>query len=143
MFLFHHQISFNILQYRTSPPPYALGASDLRVLVSRADPPEPESLGFLPDGLARSGKPSRLQGSWGCASPAGKTQSIATVVLRKPCKDNYTVPKAYIQRALMNTAGEVMDIIVAERPSYLAETYKLQPKSQMGGRNQRSTEHAV
>nr|XP_036581842.1 zinc knuckle [Colletotrichum truncatum]KAF6790285.1 zinc knuckle [Colletotrichum truncatum] len=66
-----------------------------------------------------------------------------TIVLRKPGKDNYTVPKAYRPIALLNTVGKIMDAIIAERLSYLAETYNLLPKNHMGGRRQRSTEHAL
>ncbi|EMD86559.1 hypothetical protein COCHEDRAFT_53746, partial [Bipolaris maydis C5] len=45
-----------------------------------------------------------------------------TVVLRKPGKDNYTVPKAYRPIALLNTVGKVMDAIIARRISHLVET---------------------
>ncbi|OHW95426.1 reverse transcriptase [Colletotrichum incanum] len=66
-----------------------------------------------------------------------------TVVLRKPGKDNYTVPKAYRPIALLNTIGKTMDAIIAKRLSYLAEAHRLLPESHMGGRKQRSTEHAL
>ncbi|KAI3545670.1 zinc knuckle [Colletotrichum abscissum] len=66
-----------------------------------------------------------------------------TVVLRKPGKDNYTVPKAYRPIALLNTVGKIMDAIIARRLSYLAETHGLLPDSHMGGRRRRSTEHAL
>ncbi|KAI3534405.1 reverse transcriptase [Colletotrichum abscissum] len=66
-----------------------------------------------------------------------------TVVLRKPGKDNYTVPKAYRPIALLNTVGKIMDAIIARRLSYLAETHGLLPDSHMGGRRCRSTEHAL
>lgn len=66
-----------------------------------------------------------------------------TVVLRKPGKDNYTVPKAYRPIALLNTVGKIMDAIIARRLSYLAETHGLLPDSHMGGRRCRSTEHTL
>ena len=66
-----------------------------------------------------------------------------TVVLRKPGKDDYTVPKSYRPIALLNTMGKVMDAIIATRLSYVAETYTLLPSTHMGGRKLRSTEHAL
>jgi exonuclease III len=64
-----------------------------------------------------------------------------TVVLRKPGKDNYTVPKAYRPIALLNTTGKIMEAVIAKRLSYLAETHNLLPDTHMGGRKLRSTEH--
>ncbi|KAG6979043.1 RNA-directed DNA polymerase from mobile element jockey [Fusarium oxysporum f. sp. conglutinans] len=66
-----------------------------------------------------------------------------TVVLRKPGKDNYTVPKAYRPIALLNTTGKIMEAVIAKRLSYLAETHNLLPDTHMGGRKLRSTEHAL
>lgn len=70
-------------------------------------------------------------------------RNSTTIVLRKPGKDNYTVPKSYRPIALLNTIGKVMDAIIATRLSYLAETYQLLPATHMGGRKLRSTEHAL
>ena len=66
-----------------------------------------------------------------------------TVVLRKPGKDKYTVAKAYRPIALLNIIGKVMDAVIARRLSYLVETYEVCPRTHMGGRKQRSTEHAL
>ena len=63
----------------------------------------------------------------------------ATIVLRKPGKDNYTVPKAYRPIALLNTIGKIMDSIIAKRLSYLAESVGLLPDTHMGGKKMRST----
>lgn len=65
-----------------------------------------------------------------------------TVVLRKPGKSNYTMLKAYRPIALLNTIGKIMDAIMAKRLSYIAETHQLLPQTHIGGRKQRSTEHA-
>lgn len=70
-------------------------------------------------------------------------RSSTTVVIRKPGKDNYTVPKSYRPIALLNTLGKIMDAIIATRLSYIAETYQLLPATHMGGRKLRSTEHAL
>ncbi|RKL20549.1 hypothetical protein BFJ72_g15022 [Fusarium proliferatum] len=66
-----------------------------------------------------------------------------TVILKKPGKDNYTIPKAYRPIALLNTTGKVMEAIMAKRLSYIAETHGLLPDTHMGGRKLRSTEHAL
>lgn len=69
--------------------------------------------------------------------------SSTTVVLRKPDKDDYTVPKAYRPIALLNTIGKIMDAVLARRLSYLVETYNVLPDTHIGGRRLRSTEHAL
>ncbi|KAI6789402.1 hypothetical protein KC331_g213 [Hortaea werneckii] len=70
-------------------------------------------------------------------------RSSTTVVLRKPGKDNYTIPKAYRPIALLNTIGKIMDAVMARRLSYLVETYHVLPNTHIGGRKLRSTEHAL
>ena len=62
-----------------------------------------------------------------------------TVVLRKPQKSSYNVPKAYRPIALLNTLGKALEKIVAQRLSKLAEAHKLLPDTQMGARPGRST----
>lgn len=54
--------------------------------------------------------------------PAHFRQST-TIVLKKPGKDDYTVPKAYRPIALLNTIGKLIDSIIARRISYITETY--------------------
>lgn len=66
-----------------------------------------------------------------------------TIVLRKPGKDDYTAPKAYRPIALLNNMGKIMDAVLARRLSYLVEKHHVLPHMHMGGRKQRSTEHAL
>lgn len=66
-----------------------------------------------------------------------------TIVLRKPGKSDYTVPKAYRPIALLNTIGKIMDAVLARRLSYLVESQDILPDAHMGGRKRRSTEHAI
>jgi ribonuclease HI len=66
-----------------------------------------------------------------------------TVALRKPGKDDYTKVKSYRPVALLSTIGKIFDSIMAQRISYLVETYKLLPQTHLGGRRASSTEHAV
>jgi Reverse transcriptase (RNA-dependent DNA polymerase) len=65
------------------------------------------------------------------------------VVLRKPGKDDYTTAKSYRPVALLNTIGKVFDSVIAQRISYATETYRLLPRSHLGGRKGLSTEHAI
>lgn len=57
-----------------------------------------------------------------------------TVVMRKPGKPNYTVPKAYRPIALLNTLGKALELILAKRITYLAETHGLLPLNHLGAR---------
>ena len=66
-----------------------------------------------------------------------------TVVLRKPGKDDYTQPKSYRPIALLNTLGKILEAVVANRLSYLADTYQLLPTRHTGGRKLSSTDHAI
>jgi ribonuclease HI len=65
------------------------------------------------------------------------------VVLRKPGKPDYTVPGAYRPISLLNTLGKVLEAVMARRLSFWAETYKLLPETQFGGRPGRNTEQAL
>ena len=63
--------------------------------------------------------------------PAHFKETI-TVVLRKQGKDDYTQPKSYRPIALLNTLGKVLEAIVANRLTYLADTYRLLPSRHTG-----------
>ena len=62
-----------------------------------------------------------------------------TVILRKPGKPDYSVPKAYRPIALLNTTAKLLSAIVAERTSYILEAHNLLPNTHFGGRPGRST----
>ena len=69
---------------------------------------------------------------------------IARIVpLRKPNKPDYSQPKAYRPISLLSTLGKLLEAVLAERLSYLDETYKLLPKAHFGARKQRSTIDAL
>ena len=68
---------------------------------------------------------------------------FTTVVLRKPGKPRYDIPKAYRPIALLNTMGKVLTSIVAEQLTYYTERYTLLPHLHFGGRPARTTSDAI
>ena len=64
---------------------------------------------------------------------------FTTIVLRKPGKPNYSIPKAYRPIALLNTTGKLLTAIVAEQLTFLLEHHQLLPNTHFGGRPGRST----
>jgi ribonuclease HI len=70
-------------------------------------------------------------------------RTAAIVVLRKPGKPDYTIPKAYRPISLLNTLGKLLEAVVAKRLSFYAEKYNLLPDTQYGARPGRSTEQAL
>ena len=75
-------------------------------------------------------------------SPKHIRRSIS-VSLRKPGKDDYSIPKAYRSIALLITMGKVLESVMANRLAWAVETYKLLPDPQMGGRRVLLSEIAV
>jgi ribonuclease HI len=68
---------------------------------------------------------------------------FTTVVLRKPGKPRYDVPKAYRPIALLNTMWKVLTAIVAEQLTHDTEKYQLLPANHFGGRPGRTTTDAM
>ena len=60
-------------------------------------------------------------------------KAFNTIVLRKPGKPNYEVPKAYRPIALINTLWKVLTAILAEQLTFFAEKYQLLPSNHFGG----------
>ncbi|EED11881.1 reverse transcriptase, putative [Talaromyces stipitatus ATCC 10500] len=65
------------------------------------------------------------------------------IVLRKSRKPDYGSSEAYQPISLLNTLGKVLEAVMARRLSFWAETYKLLPDTQFGGRLGRNTEQAL
>jgi hypothetical protein len=63
--------------------------------------------------------------------------------LRKSDKLDYTLPKAYQPISLLITLSKIVEAIVAERISYLVETYNLLSENYFEARNGRSTAQAL
>jgi ribonuclease HI/endonuclease/exonuclease/phosphatase family metal-dependent hydrolase len=70
-------------------------------------------------------------------------KQFTTVVLRKPGKAKYTVPKAYRPIALLNTMVKVLTAVTAEMMMYYAEEYNLLPAKHFGGRKRRTATDAI
>ena len=70
-------------------------------------------------------------------------KTFTTVVLRKPGKPRYDIPKAYHPIALLNTTWKVLAAVVADQITYYSEKYNLLPVTHFGGRPGRSTTDAV
>src|SRR5712671_2875892 len=70
-------------------------------------------------------------------------KSFTMIVLRKPGKPRYDLPKAYRPIALLNTMWKVITAIVAEQLTHLAEKHNLLPANHFGGRPGRTTTDAM
>ena len=58
---------------------------------------------------------------------------MITVILCKPGKPDYSVPKAYHPIALLNTTTKLLSAIVTDRASYLLEAHGLLPSMHFSG----------
>jgi hypothetical protein len=65
------------------------------------------------------------------------------VVLRKPGKPQYDVPKVYQPIALLNMMGKLLMAIIAEQLTYYTEKHGLLPPMQFGGQLGRTTMDAL
>jgi hypothetical protein len=66
-------------------------------------------------------------------------KASTTVMLRKPGKPHYNVPKAYRPIALLNTMWKVLTAIIANHISFLTEEHQLLPTNHFRGRPGRTT----
>jgi len=66
-----------------------------------------------------------------------------TVVLRKPDKPSYDVPKAYCPIGLLDTIGKLFSSLVAEDLTHLCDKHHLLPSHQFGGRPGHTTTNAI
>jgi len=70
-------------------------------------------------------------------------KTFTTVVLRKPGKPRYDIPKAYRPIALLNTMWKVLTTIVADQLTFVTEKHQLLPANHFGGRPGRTTTDAM
>lgn len=70
-------------------------------------------------------------------------REFTTIVLRKPDKPNYEIPKAYRPIALISTMAKVLTALIATNISNLVEQHQLLPKTHFGGRPGRTTTDAI
>ena len=57
---------------------------------------------------------------------------VKIIPLKKPDKENYIIAKAWRPISLLATLGKVLESVIAERISYIVETYGLLPTSHFG-----------
>ena len=62
-----------------------------------------------------------------------------TVIIRKPGKLDYLIPKAYCPIALLNTTAKLLSALIADRVSYILEMHNLLPSTHFKGHQGRST----
>lgn len=55
-----------------------------------------------------------------------------TVVIQKPGKPDYVIPKAYCPIALLNTLGKALEFVLEKRITNLAKTHQLLPSNHLG-----------
>ncbi|OAQ58910.1 reverse transcriptase [Purpureocillium lilacinum] len=65
------------------------------------------------------------------------------IPLKKPEKGDYTEAQAWRPISLLSTLGKILEAVVAERISYVVETYGLLPANHFGARKRRSAEQAL
>jgi hypothetical protein len=70
-------------------------------------------------------------------------KNFTTVVLQKPGKPRYNVPKAYCPITLLNTMGKVLTSIVAEQLTFYTEKHTLLPPLHFGRRPAHTTSDAI
>ena len=70
-------------------------------------------------------------------------KTFTTIILCKPGKPHYDVPKAYRLIALLNTMWKVLTAIVADQITFLTEKHHLLPKNHFGGCPGRTTTDAM
>src|SRR3981081_881889 len=104
----------------------------------------------IPNGLLRAMGPKLAQAianlttaCWRLEYYPRQFKEARTIVLRKPGKPSYSDPGAWRPIALLSTIGKVIEALTAQRLSKAAEEHHLLPKTQMGGRKNRSTETAL
>jgi len=64
---------------------------------------------------------------------SNKWREWDTIVLHKPGKPRYDIPKAYWPIALMNTIGKLLSVIVVEELVYMCEQHSLLPNHHFRG----------
>ena len=65
------------------------------------------------------------------------------MILRKPGKPKYNVPKAYRLIALLNTLAKVLSVIIAKQMMYYAEKHNLLPPNHFSGRVKKNATDVV
>ncbi len=65
------------------------------------------------------------------------------IPLRKPQKEDYSIPGAYRPISLLSTLGKMLEAVMAQRLAYLSDIHSLLPYNHFGGLKQKSTIDAL
>ena len=66
-----------------------------------------------------------------------------SLILRKPNQPDYSLPNAYRPIALLCTMGKLLETLIAQRLSFLADRHDLLPNTHIGCHPDRSTEDSI
>lgn len=123
----------------------ALAEVEIQKAIATSNPkkaPGPDQLSFQILQKAHQAAPRAFYTAYKALFEAGHhpacwKESIG-IILPKPNKPDYTIPKAYRVISLLNCLGKVLEKVYATRLAYLANTTDLLHPTQIGGRKQRS-----
>lgn len=136
------------------PPPVAqlpqIEVEEVQKLISERQSNSAPGADGIPNSFLKAlGRPfaeavaALAQACWNAAYYPKRFRAARTVAIRKPGKDDYTLPKAWRPIALLSTVGKVIEAITAAHIRRLAEKHSMLPAQQMGARPNRSTETAL
>ena len=72
-----------------------------------------------------------------------KWKTAKIIMLRKPQKDDYTLPSVYRPILLLATLGKMLESLIAQKIVFWAEEYLLLPYNYFGGLKQKTTIDAL
>lgn len=78
-----------------------------------------------------------------CGIMPDQWKTARIIPLRKPQKEDYSVPGAYRPISLLSTLGKMLEAVMAQRLAYLSDTHSLLPYNHFGGLKQKSTIDAL
>lgn len=134
------------------PPPVEplpqVEAGDVQKIISERLAKSTPGADGIPNGFLKApGKPfaeamaALTQACWATAYYPKRFRTARTVAIRKPGKDDYTLPNAWRPIALLSTIGKVVEAITAAQIRRLAEDHAASLPN--GARQNRSTETAL
>ena len=78
-----------------------------------------------------------------CGIMPDQWKTARIISLRKPQKEDYSIPGAYRPISLLSTLGKMLEAVMAQRLAYLSDIHSLLPYNHFGGLKQKSTIDAL